>query len=154
MRGRTLKWIFHHSGSLLQPLEFVPEPRKHFIPTQLQVRIVLGQSTSQASVISIQAPQCRRYALISDFLDFAKLSIRDEATWQRIGSRIDLKEESFRTLHWPLLQLQMSSSPKNVITDVQQAINTCESFGLRETVDPSRESIGNCKGFFTACGSP
>ena len=22
--------------------------------------------------------------------------------------------------------------------------------GLRETIDPSRESIGNCKGFFTA----
>ena len=27
-------------------------------------------------------------------------------------------------------------------------------FGLREAIDPSRESIGNCKGFLTAYGSP
>ena len=48
----------------------------------------------------------------------------------------------------------MSSFPKNITADVQHAINKCESLGSSETVDPSRESIGNCTGFLTAYGSP
>ena len=44
----------------------------------------------------------------------------------------------------------MSSLPKHTKADVEYAINKCES----ETFGPSRESIGNCTGFFTAYGSP
>ena len=76
LRGKTPKWIFHNLGNLLQPLEFVPDSRKHVVPTEWQVRTVLGDCISKARIISIQAPQYRQYALISDFLDLAKLSIR------------------------------------------------------------------------------
>ena len=40
----------------------------------------------------------------------------------------------------------MSSSPKILTADVQHAANKCEG-GLWETIDPSGESTGNCKGF-------
>ena len=42
----------------------------------------------------------------------------------------------------------MSSLPKNRTADVQYAINKCESFEHNETIDPSREPIGNCQGTF------
>ena len=46
----------------------------------------------------------------------------------------------------------MSSLPRNLTAYVQNAIDKCE--WLRATIDPSRESIGTCKGFFPAYGSP
>ena len=76
---KTHKRIFHNLGNLLQQLEFVPDSRKHVVPTEFQVRTVLGECISKAKVISIQAPQYRQYAVISDFLDLVKLSFRDEA---------------------------------------------------------------------------
>ena len=48
----------------------------------------------------------------------------------------------------------LRSYPKNMTNDVQYAINKCESSGLRETIAPSRKSIGNCTGFLAAHGSP
>ena len=65
---------------LLQPLEFVPTSRERVIPMGWQVRSVLGDCISKAKVISIQAPQYRQFALISDFLDLANLSIRKKKT--------------------------------------------------------------------------
>ena len=55
--------------------EFVPISRERVVPSEWQVRSVLGVCISKARVISIQAPQCRQFALISDFLELAKLSI-------------------------------------------------------------------------------
>ena len=50
------------------------------VPTEWQVRSVLGDCISKAKVISIQTPQYRQSALISDFLDISHLSTREEAT--------------------------------------------------------------------------
>ena len=80
LRGRQPKWIFHNVGDLSQPLEFVPISRERVVPTRWQVLSVLGDCVSKAKVISIQAPQYRQSALISDFLHLANLSIREEAT--------------------------------------------------------------------------
>ena len=63
----------------LQSLEFVPISRERVVPTEWQVRSVVGDCISKAKVISTQAPQYRQFALISDFLDLANLSIRKEA---------------------------------------------------------------------------
>ena len=71
--------FFHNFGNLFQPLEFVPASREHVVPTEWQVRSVLGDCTSRATVISTRAPQYRQHALISDFLDHAKLSIQEKA---------------------------------------------------------------------------
>ena len=79
LRGKNLKWIFHNLGTLLRPPELVPASREHVVPTEWQVRTVLGDCISKARDISIQAPQCAQHALISDFLDLANLSIREEA---------------------------------------------------------------------------
>ena len=79
LRGRTPKWIFHYLGSLLQPLEFVPESRKHAVPTEWQIRTVLGDCMSRTRILSIQASQYHQHALISGFLDFAHLSLQEEA---------------------------------------------------------------------------
>ena len=79
LRGRKPKWIFYKFGNLLQPLEFVPASRERVVPTEWQVRTVLGDCISTAKVISMQAPQYRQHALILDFLDHAILSVREEA---------------------------------------------------------------------------
>ena len=70
---------FQNFGNLLCPLELVPASRERVVPTEWQVRAVLGDCVSKGKVISIQAPQHRQYSLISDFLDLANLSIREEA---------------------------------------------------------------------------
>ena len=93
MRGKKPKWILHNFGNLLQPLALVPDSGKHVVPTGCQVPTVLGDCIAKARIISIQAPQYRQHALVSDFLDLANLSIRDEAALAtRIGSRTDLKD--------------------------------------------------------------
>ena len=53
--------------------------REHVVPTEWQVRTVLGDCISKAKVTSLRAPQYRQYTLISDFLDLANLSIQEEA---------------------------------------------------------------------------
>ena len=80
MRGKKHKWIFHNFGDLLQPFEFEPASRERVVPTGWQVRTVLGDCITKTKLISIRAPPYRQYALISDFLDLANLSLRDEAT--------------------------------------------------------------------------
>ena len=80
LRAKKPKWIFQNPGDILQPLEFVPISRERVVPSRWQVRPVLGVCLSKARVISIQASQCRQFALICDLLDLAKLSIREEAT--------------------------------------------------------------------------
>ena len=62
-----------------RPLESIPASRERMVPTEWQVRTVLGDYTSKAKVIKAQGPQYRQYALISDFLDLAHLSIQEEA---------------------------------------------------------------------------
>ena len=42
--------IFHICGNLLQPLEFVPASREHLVPTEWQVRTVLGDCISEARI--------------------------------------------------------------------------------------------------------
>ena len=125
LRGKTLQWIFHHLGNLLQPLEFVPDSRKSAVPTEWQIRTILGDCISNARVISIQAPQ-----LISDFLDLATLSIRDDAAlasnW--IKDRLEglkLQNLALVTLTGPA----MSSLQKKITADVQHSVNKCKSLG-------------------------
>ena len=79
-RGKKPEWISLNFGDLVQPLEFVPASRERLVPTEWQVRSVLGDCISKAKVISTQAPQYRQSALISDFLDLSHLSTREEAT--------------------------------------------------------------------------
>ena len=79
LRGKTPKWIFHNLGNHLRPLESVPASRERVVPTEWQVRTVLGDCNSRARVIPGQAPQYRPKTLISDFLDLAHLSIQEEA---------------------------------------------------------------------------
>ena len=63
------------------PLEFVPASRERVVPTQWQVRTVSSWRLQIESkkVIPVQAPQYRQYAVISDFLNLAHLSVREEA---------------------------------------------------------------------------
>ena len=76
LRIKKSKCIFHNLGNLLRPLELVPASHERVVPTEWQVRTVLGDCISRARVIPIQAPQYRQFALISNFLDLAHLSIR------------------------------------------------------------------------------
>ena len=80
--------------------------------------------------ISIQAPQYRQHALISDFLDLANLSIREEAllatNWIKDRPEgLKLQNPALATKTGPA----MSSLPKHMKADVQYAINKCESLG-------------------------
>ena len=101
------------------------------VPTEWQVRTVLGDCISKAKVISFQAPQHRQYGLISDFLDLANLSIREEAllatNWIKDRpERLKLQNLALVTVTGPA----MSSLTENMSADVQYAINKCESLGL------------------------
>ena len=105
--------FFHNFGYLLQPLELVPDLRKHVVPTEWQVRAVLGDWRSKAKVISIQAPQYRQHALTSDFLDLANLSIREAAALAM--NWIKDRSEGLKIQNLPLATMTgqaMSSFPK------------------------------------------
>ena len=112
------------------------------VPTEWQVRTVLGDC------ISIRAPQHRQYTLISDSLDLVNLSMREEATlatnWIKDQpDGVELQNLALATFTGPALR----SYPKNTTEDAQHAPEKMRVIGFKETIDPSRESIGNCKGF-------
>ena len=152
LRGRKPKWIFHNFGNLLRPLELVPASRERVVPTEWQVRTVLGDCISKTEVISIQAPQYRQYALISDFKDIAHLSIQEQAALASNWIKDRLAGLALQNLALATMTgLALSNLLRNLTADVQYAINNCES---RATIDPSRESIGTCKEFPPAYGSP
>ena len=130
LRGKKPKWIFHNLGNLLQPLEFVPDSRKHIVPTEWQVRTDLRDCVSKAKVLSIQSPQYRQCALISDFLDLTKLCLRDEAAlatnWIKDRpAGLKLQNLALATMTGPA----MGSLQKNMAEDFQHAVNKCESLG-------------------------
>ena len=64
LRGEKSQWIFHNLENLLRPLELVPASRERVVPTEWQVRRVLGDCIPRARVIPAHAPQHRQYALI------------------------------------------------------------------------------------------
>ena len=129
LRGKQPKCFSHNFGYLVQPLEFAPISRERVVTTEWQVRTVLGDYISKAKVISVQAPQYRHVALISNFLDLANLSFKLEH-WPRIRSRTDLKgwNIALATITGPALR----SYPENMTADVQHALEKCESLGSRK----------------------
>ena len=72
-------------------------------------------------MISIQAPQYRQYALISDFLDFAYLRIREEAAlatnWIKDLEGLKLLNFALATMTGPAVRNQ----PKNTTADLTNA---------------------------------
>ena len=148
-------FIFHNFGNLLGPLELVPASRERVFPTEWQVRTVLGDCITKAKVISIQAPQYRQYSLINDFLDHANLSIREAAApatnWIKDRPEgLKLQNLALATMTGPAVR----SFPNKYDCRRPVRPQQLRVIGLRETLDPSRESTGDCKGFFSAYGSP
>ena len=132
MRGRMSKWIFHNLGNLIQPLEFVPESRKRVVPTEWQARTILGDCNPRQKVISLQAPQYRQHALISDFPDIAHLNLQEEAAlatnWIKDRPQgLKIQNLALATETDPA----MSNLSKNN-SNVQHAMNKCESSSLRK----------------------
>ena len=81
-------------------------------------------------MISIQAPQYQQYALITDFLDLANLSIPEEAAlatnW--INDRpegLKLQNLALATMTGPGVR----SFPENMNANIQHAMNKCEFLG-------------------------
>ena len=121
LRGKKPKWIFHNFGNLLHPLAFVPASHEHLVPTKWH---------SRAKVISIRAPQYRQYALISDFLYLAKLSIREDAALATNWIKDQPEGLKLQNLALAIMTSPaMSNLQKNMIAYVQYAINKCESLG-------------------------
>ena len=48
LRGKKPKWMFSKFGKFLRLLELVPASREHVVPTEWQVRTVLGDCISKA----------------------------------------------------------------------------------------------------------
>ena len=108
MRGRKPKKLVHNVANLREQFESVPYSRKHVVRTEWQVRTVLGDCVSKANVVSVQASQYRQHALISDFLDLANLSIREEAALAKnlIKDRpegLKLQNLAFATMTSPVM---------------------------------------------------
>ena len=54
--------FFHNLGNLLRPLELIiPASRERVVPTEWQVRTVLGECISGATIIPAPAPQYRQH---------------------------------------------------------------------------------------------
>ena len=103
------------------------------VPTEWQVRTVLGDCMSKAKVISVQAPQYRQHSLISDFLGLAHLSLQEEAAlatnWIKDRPEgVKIQNLALATMTGPA----MSSLPKNITAHVQHTVNKCESLGSRK----------------------
>ena len=79
----------------------------------------------RAKVISIQAPQYRQYALISGFLDFANLSIREEGS---IGHELDQGPGRVEASE-PCLGHYDRPRCKQSTEKCDCRFNTCESLG-------------------------
>ena len=79
-------------------------------------------------MVPVQAPLYRQYALISDFLDLATLSIQEEAVLAT--SWIKDRPEWLRLQNLVLATITgqaLSSFPRKLTPDVQYAMNNCES---------------------------
>ena len=82
-------------------------------------------------MVSSRAPPYRQSALISDFLDLAKLSIREEATlatnWTKHRPEwLKLQNLALATSTGPVFR----SHRENMTAHVQDAVEKCESLGL------------------------
>ena len=155
LRGKKPKWIFHNCCNRFGPLELVPASRERVVPTEWQVRTILGDCRSKAKVISIQAPQYRQHALISGFLHLANLSIREEAAlatnWIKDRPEgLKLQNLALATMTRPAVR----SQPKNMTAEVQYAINKCESSGLGKQLILHGNPSAIAKDFLPAYGSP
>ena len=98
------------------------------IPTEWQVRTILGDCISRAKVIPAQAPQYREYALIGDFSDLANLNRQEEAAlatnWFKDrpeGLKLQNLTLATRTGR------STGSLPEILTADVHYASNKCES---------------------------
>ena len=93
-------------------------------------------------------PHSRQCALMSDFLDFAKLSIQEEAVSATNGIKdrpegLKPQNLAMATLTGPSLR----SQPKNKTADVQYAINKCESLGSGKHLVLHRNPLAIAKDF-------
>ena len=119
LRGKNPGGFFHNLGNLLRPLESIPVLRERVVPTEWQVRTILADCISKARVITVQAPQYRQHALISDSLDLGNLSVQEEAAlatnWidDRPGG-LRLQNLALTTMAGPV----MSKFQKNRTADV------------------------------------
>ena len=133
LRGEEPKWIFHSLGNILRPLELPPASLERVVPTERQVRTVLGDCISRAKVIPAQAPQYGHCALISDFLDLANFEHRRRRR-SSIGHeldqgptrRVEAAEPCVGNQDGPIYR---QFTEKNLTADVHYASNKCESLG-------------------------
>ena len=130
LRGRQPKWICHNSAISHKHLSFYrPRVSKWFQRTGNFVQFLEIVHRRQ-KVILIQAPRNRPFALISDFLDLANLSLREEAAFATTW--IKDRREGLKLLN---LGQASSTGPavrsdaKNTTADVQHALEQCESLG-------------------------
>ena len=128
LRGEKPKWIVHNLGNLVRPLEIAPASRERVVPTEWQVRTVLGGCVSRAKVIPAPAPQHRQHKPISDFLDLAHLNLREEAPLAT--NWIKDRPEGLKLQNLTLATKtgrSTGSLAENLTADVHYAINKCES---------------------------
>ena len=94
---------------------------------------------------SDSSTQHRQYLLISDFLDLANLGIQEEAALAT--NWIKDRPEGW-TLRWRPGRADLKAVYCKTQLQTSTTQSTNANLWLMETIDPSRQSIGNCKGFF------
>ena len=126
-------------------LESIQASRERVVSYRVASSNSTRNGMSKRRVNTVQEPQYRQHALISDSLDLPNLSLQQEATFATnwidaafamnwIDDRPDgltLQNFALATMTGPV----MSSLPKNLTADVHYAIDKCESLGsvLRST---------------------
>ena len=114
LRRKQPKCTSHNFGDFSQPLEFAPTSRLRVVPTEFQVRSVLG--VSKAKVISIQAPRYQQSALIrSCNFEYERGSNLGHELDQGPTRRVPTSEPSAGHKHRP----SFTQLTKNTTADVQ-----------------------------------
>ena len=147
LRGKKPKWIFQNFGDLLQLLEFVPASRERVVPTEWQVRTVLGYWKSKTNLVSIRAPQYRNLCWLVTSWISPIWTYEKKQQWPRVGS-------SFRTPALATMTgLTVRCFTNNLTADVQYALNKYEPLGSRQKLFFYWKCICTCNGIFSARGS-
>ena len=129
LRGEKPKLILHNLAIFCVHWSFMPASRERVVPTEWQVRTVLGGCVSRAKVLPGLCPsECTR------------------------ASRIDPRSENFTSA--TRTGRSTGSLQENLTADVHCAINKFESLGSGKQLILHGNPSAIAKGFFSVYGSP
>ena len=136
---------FSISAIVLRLLEFILASREQVAPTDWQVRTLLADCRSRAKMNPTPLSRHRQHALIIVFLELSVKAALATNWIKDQPARVHASEPCASHEDGPIYkQFTRKSNGRRQLRNPQMRI-----LAFRETIDPSRESIGNCTEVFS-----